>query len=344
MPAGARWQRREVYRRGPYPGRRPRRLAGRPRRRRPRTGRRAPARRARAGSRRSPARAGIGDGTTVVVYDDTQGLYAARVWWTLRAYGARVGPHPRRRLPGLGGRGPADQRGTRSIRRAARLSPFTPRGPNRMQPDDVRRARRCSGRPDVHAARCPRAGRIPRLRGQHAAARPHPGRGQRARSGRCTRPGSQRLRDGGDLRDRAARRERQPRPADGRLRRLGRGGGEARLRPDACSATRTSRSTTAAGPSGATGWTCRSTASAAGAAGRLRPSGAARALTSRSARGGRLRSAARRRRSRPSPAHGSTTRCGARICARSWLTATSSRRLAAPRRACPTSTSPRSPA
>ncbi len=33
------------------------------------------------------ARADIGDGSTVVVYDDTQGLYAARVWWTLRAYG-----------------------------------------------------------------------------------------------------------------------------------------------------------------------------------------------------------------------------------------------------------------
>ncbi len=33
------------------------------------------------------ARVGIGDGTTVVIYDDTHGLYAARVWWTLRAYG-----------------------------------------------------------------------------------------------------------------------------------------------------------------------------------------------------------------------------------------------------------------
>jgi thiosulfate/3-mercaptopyruvate sulfurtransferase len=32
-------------------------------------------------------RAGIGDGSEVVVYDDTQGLYAARVWWTLRAHG-----------------------------------------------------------------------------------------------------------------------------------------------------------------------------------------------------------------------------------------------------------------
>ena len=33
-------------------------------------------------------RAGIGDESTVVVYDDTQGLYAARVWWTFLAYGA----------------------------------------------------------------------------------------------------------------------------------------------------------------------------------------------------------------------------------------------------------------
>ena len=32
-------------------------------------------------------RAGIGDGSTVVIYDDTQGLFAARVWWTLRAHG-----------------------------------------------------------------------------------------------------------------------------------------------------------------------------------------------------------------------------------------------------------------
>lgn len=35
----------------------------------------------------SMARAGVGDGTTVVIYDDTLGYYAARVWWSLRAYG-----------------------------------------------------------------------------------------------------------------------------------------------------------------------------------------------------------------------------------------------------------------
>jgi thiosulfate/3-mercaptopyruvate sulfurtransferase len=33
------------------------------------------------------ARAGIGDGTTLVIYDDTQGLFAARAWWSLRVYG-----------------------------------------------------------------------------------------------------------------------------------------------------------------------------------------------------------------------------------------------------------------
>ena len=32
-------------------------------------------------------RTGIGDGTTVVVYDDVQSIYAARVWWSLRCYG-----------------------------------------------------------------------------------------------------------------------------------------------------------------------------------------------------------------------------------------------------------------
>ncbi len=33
------------------------------------------------------SRAGVGDGSSVVIYDDSNGLYAARVWWTLRVYG-----------------------------------------------------------------------------------------------------------------------------------------------------------------------------------------------------------------------------------------------------------------
>jgi thiosulfate/3-mercaptopyruvate sulfurtransferase len=32
-------------------------------------------------------RAGVGDGNTLVIYDDTLSLYASRVWWSLRAYG-----------------------------------------------------------------------------------------------------------------------------------------------------------------------------------------------------------------------------------------------------------------
>jgi len=33
------------------------------------------------------ARAGVGDGTNLVLYDDTLGMYAARAWWSLRVYG-----------------------------------------------------------------------------------------------------------------------------------------------------------------------------------------------------------------------------------------------------------------
>lgn len=33
------------------------------------------------------AEAGVGDGTTVVLYDDTLSYHAARAWWSLRAYG-----------------------------------------------------------------------------------------------------------------------------------------------------------------------------------------------------------------------------------------------------------------
>ena len=92
-------------------------------------------------------RAGIGDGTTVVVYDDTQGLYAARVWWTLRAYGAE-------QVRVLDGGFPAWEAEGRQIERlepdrpAATGGPFIPRGPNRMHltTSDVRGM---LGSPDV---------------------------------------------------------------------------------------------------------------------------------------------------------------------------------------------------
>lgn len=79
------------------------------------------------------SRAGIGDGSTVVIYDDTQGLYAARVWWSLRAYGlgdVRV----------LDGGFPAWRGEGRSISDSVlpvglgRLPvSFTPRGPGRLR-------------------------------------------------------------------------------------------------------------------------------------------------------------------------------------------------------------------
>ncbi len=76
-------------------------------------------------------RAGIGDGTTVVVYDDTQGLYAARVWWSLQAYGLE-------QVRILDGGFPAWEAENRPISRGLTdgielpAGPFTPRGPNRM--------------------------------------------------------------------------------------------------------------------------------------------------------------------------------------------------------------------
>jgi len=78
------------------------------------------------------ARAGIGDGSTVVVYDDTQALYAARVWWTLRTYGLE-------QVRILDGGFPVWESEGRTVARALMepvatppITPFTPRGPNRM--------------------------------------------------------------------------------------------------------------------------------------------------------------------------------------------------------------------
>ena len=144
-------------------------------------------------------RTGIGDESTIVVYDDTQGLYAARVWWTFLAYGAA---HVRI----LDGGFPAWESEDRPVEHGHPESPpqprtqFSPRGPNRMHltTSDVRGL---LGAPDVTLldARAPaeyrgfegntrRLGHIPGainvpVGAMHAA-------------------GSQRLRDGGDLRDR----------------------------------------------------------------------------------------------------------------------------------------------
>ena len=140
-------------------------------------------------------RAGITDDSTVVVYDDTQGLFAARAWWSLRAYG-----HESVRI--LDGGYPAWATEGRPISNAT-VPPgtggFTPRGPNgtRLTTPDVRGL---LGSPDVLLldARAPAEylgfeGNTKRL-GHIPGAVNLP-------VGATSEPGGQRLRDGEELRD-----------------------------------------------------------------------------------------------------------------------------------------------
>ncbi len=89
-------------------------------------------------------RAGISDGTTVVIYDDSQSVFAARAWWSLRAYGLES-------VRILDGGYPAWVEEGRPISNAEAApirSGFTVRGPNRtrLTTSDVRGL---LGAPDV---------------------------------------------------------------------------------------------------------------------------------------------------------------------------------------------------
>ncbi len=139
-------------------------------------------------------RAGISDGTTVVVYDDSQGVFAARAWWSLRAYGLES-------VRILDGGYPAWVAEGRPISNAeATPAPagFTVRGPNRtrLTTADVRGL---LGAPDVTLldARAPSEyrgfeGNTKRL-GHIPGALNVP-------VGATSLPGSQHLRDGTQLR------------------------------------------------------------------------------------------------------------------------------------------------
>lgn len=73
--------------------------------------------------------AGVGDGSSVVLYDDTLSYYAARTWWSLRAYGLEAA-----RL--LEGGFPAWQDGGHPIEEGpVTVAPatFTPRTPARLR-------------------------------------------------------------------------------------------------------------------------------------------------------------------------------------------------------------------
>jgi thiosulfate/3-mercaptopyruvate sulfurtransferase len=145
-------------------------------------------------------RAGIGDGSTVVVYDDTQGLYAARVWWSLRAYGLDTV----RILDGGYHAWVEEGRrvSTASLDPASITGPvtFTSRGPNRMHltTADVRGL---LGAPDVTLVDARAPAEFRGFEGNTRRLGHIPG-AINVPVGSMHRAGSQRLRDGDELRDR----------------------------------------------------------------------------------------------------------------------------------------------
>lgn len=146
------------------------------------------------------ARAGIGDGSTVVVYDDTQGLYAARVWWSLRAHGLES-------VRVLDGGFPAWVEEGRPISSASvevglgQLPvSFTPRAPGRMRltTADVRGL---LGSPDVTLLDARAPAEYKGFEGNTRRLGHIPG-AINVPVGTMHTAGSQRLRDGDELRDR----------------------------------------------------------------------------------------------------------------------------------------------
>ena len=172
------------------------------------------------------ARSGVGDGTTVVVYDDTQNLFASRVWWSLRAYGFDSA----RLLDGGYPAWAAESRTVSNARPRAPATTFTPRAQlaTRLTTADIRRL---LGSPDVADPRRPRSGRVPRPRGQCQATRAHSRCRERA-GRRDSQPGSQRLRDADELRSILHKANVTRGPTARLLRRLGRGRGQARVHPE----------------------------------------------------------------------------------------------------------------
>jgi thiosulfate/3-mercaptopyruvate sulfurtransferase len=139
--------------------------------------------------------AGVSDGATIVIYDDTTSLFAARTWWSLRVYGfdsVRI----------LDGGYPAWAEERRPISNAIHPPPvgrFTPRAQPRMRlttPD----VRSLLGSPDVSLldARAPAEYRG--LEGNTKRLGHIPG-AFNVPVGVMTRPGSQHFRDGVELRD-----------------------------------------------------------------------------------------------------------------------------------------------
>jgi thiosulfate/3-mercaptopyruvate sulfurtransferase len=142
----------------------------------------------------SLARAGVADGNSVVLYDDALGLFAARTWWSLRVYGLESA----RILDGGIDAWTADKRELSSATVPPAARSFTPRSQLRIRltTTDVRGL---LGAPDVQIldARAPAEYRG--LQGNARRLGHIPGAINVPVAG-MHRPGSQRFRDGDDLR------------------------------------------------------------------------------------------------------------------------------------------------
>lgn len=140
-------------------------------------------------------RVGISDGTTVVVYDDSQGLFAARAWWSLRAYGLESV----RLLDGGFPDWVAEGRAVSNAETPAGPGGFTIRGPNRMRltTADVRGL---LGSPDVTLLDARAPAEYHGFEGNTKRLGHIPG-AVNVPVGATSQPGRQRLRDGAELRD-----------------------------------------------------------------------------------------------------------------------------------------------
>jgi thiosulfate/3-mercaptopyruvate sulfurtransferase len=140
-------------------------------------------------------RTGITDDTTVVVYDDTQSLFAARVWWSLRAYGLETV----RVLDGGYQDWVAEGREISNAQVPQGTAGFTVRGPNRtrLTTTDVRGL---LGSPDVSLLDARAPAEFRGFEGNTKRLGHIPG-AVNVPVGATSQPGGQRLRDGAELRD-----------------------------------------------------------------------------------------------------------------------------------------------
>lgn len=140
------------------------------------------------------SRSGIGDGTTLVVYDDTASLFAARAWWSLRVYGYDAC----RILDGGFGTWAAEGRPVSHAQLPATAASFQPRAQSRLRltTADVRALL------GSHEALLIDARAAAEYRGFEGNARRlgHIPGAVNVPVGAMTRPGDQRFRDGDELR------------------------------------------------------------------------------------------------------------------------------------------------